>query len=115
MLRAKCGEAGETYWDKREFDGVMELLWEQAAIGEEVDDTILVGQAYYAISKLLEGAGSWADWYGVAKARQFLKMAIDAYEASPTKLSKRLKAECDDCKARLEALDDTAEGGCSLM
>jgi len=113
-LRAKCGEAGDTYWDKREFDGVLELLWEQAAIGQETGDTVLVGQAYYSISKLMENAGSWADWYGVAKARQFLKRAIDSYEASPVKLSKRLQAELADAKTRLEDLNDP-DNNCTVM
>ena len=113
-LRAKCGEAGDTYWDKREFDGVLELLWEQAAIGQETGDSVLVGQAYYSISKLMENAGSWADWYGVAKARQFLKRAIDSYEASPTKLTRRLQAELKDAKRRLEALEDP-DNNCAVM
>ena len=50
---------------------------EQAAIGEEIGDPYIKGKAYYEISKLMEGAGSWADWYGPAKARQFLAKAME--------------------------------------
>jgi hypothetical protein len=59
---------------------VIELLWEQCAIGESISDPALVGNAYYQISKLMEDAGSWADWYGPAKARQFLQKAISNFE-----------------------------------
>lgn len=48
---------------QKEFDSALELMWEQAAIGEEVGDQLLVAGAYYEISKLMETAGSWASWY----------------------------------------------------
>ena len=39
------GLAGEIDWDKAGFDGVIELLWELAAIGEAEGEHILVAQA----------------------------------------------------------------------
>ena len=47
---------------------------------------------YFEISKLMETAGSWADWFGPAKARQWLDKAITSYKACP-KLSKKHKAD----------------------
>ena len=88
-----------------------ELLWEQAAIGEEIGDASMIAKAYHEISKLMEDAGSWAAWYGPAKARQYLQKAIEAYSAVTPRTAKA-KAGLLDCSRRLTALD--ADTGCSV-
>eukprot|EP00035_Acanthoeca_spectabilis_P011892 m.209559 g.209559 ORF g.209559 m.209559 type:complete len:503 (-) comp15474_c0_seq3:3767-5275(-) len=113
MLRAQNGINGDIDWSKKAFDAVLELLWEQAAIGESIPDPGLVGNAYYQISKLLEDAGSWADWYGPAKARQFLQKAISSFDAVKVP-NARIVAQKLECQKRLETLnsDDT---GCTVQ
>eukprot|EP00041_Stephanoeca_diplocostata_P040360 m.1639234 g.1639234 ORF g.1639234 m.1639234 type:complete len:609 (+) comp34005_c0_seq1:263-2089(+) len=111
-LRAVNGVNGDITWTKRDFEGVLELLWEQAAIGEELQDLELIGNAYYQISKLMEDAGSWADWYGPAKARQFLQKAIAAFGGIEHPNARQV-TQREDCEQRLEALN--TEGSCSIQ
>lgn len=112
LLRIQNGESGDSSWYKKDFDEVQELLWEQAALGEEIKDGFIKGKAYYEISKLMENAGSWAQWYGPAKARQFLRKAQEGYATleSPTTSQ---QDEIEDIEERLVALE--ADPSCSIQ
>eukprot|EP00039_Didymoeca_costata_P012703 m.184273 g.184273 ORF g.184273 m.184273 type:complete len:491 (+) comp15557_c1_seq4:73-1545(+) len=105
VMKAHLGETGDLEWDKKAFESVIELLWEQAAVGEELQQQLMIAQAYYHISRLCENAGSWLQYYGPAKARQYIQKSIDAYRAAG-RLSPKHKAELNDAMQRLEVLND---------
>ena len=94
------------YETQQEFQSILTHRWAQAASAQEADSPLAVGRAYYELGALYEGAGSYALYYGPAKARQYYNHALTELRQLPlSTLGTRGAELVQALTEKLEALD----------
>lgn len=91
---------------KKDFDRVLELLWDQAVIAEETSDTSALVRCYVQLGQLYEESGSYTQFYGPTKARQMYEKCIEIAKDVPLSKLGTLGAEyVQQAKDRLHQMD----------
>ena len=98
---------------KKDFDGLVALLWERAAALQSLARLGPLAETYVELGRLYEESGSLSAYHGTRKARELYIKAMDICKAQPlSELGPQGAATAAEATRRLSALE---EAGCVLQ